>query len=140
MNNKVSLDVYMFFPRTAREAMEFYKGVFGGELTTTTRGSVDPEAPEDMKDLLIHATLDGGLVHLMGADNTATDMSPQDRISISLNGTSEDEETLRKVYDELAAGGKADHPLKKEFWGDTFGGLTDKFGISWLINIQAKKD
>jgi PhnB protein len=140
MKDSVSLNVYMFFPRNSREAMEFYKDVFGGELDTTTRGSVDPEAPEDMKELLIHANLEGGLVHLMGADNTDTEIGPQDRIAISLNGTSEDEETLRKVYDDLAVGGKADHPLKKEFWGDTFGGLTDKFGISWLINIQAKKD
>ncbi len=43
---KVSLDTYLFFERNCQEAMEFYKGVFGGELTTQTRGNVDPEAPE----------------------------------------------------------------------------------------------
>jgi PhnB protein len=137
MDDQVSLNVYLFFGGQCQEAMEFYKGVFGGELTTTTRGSVDKEAPDDMKNLLIHANLEGGLAHLMGSDWTESSISPQKRVSVSLNG--KNEELLRKVYDDLSAGGKADQPLKKEFWGDIFGGLTDKYGISWLVNIEAEK-
>lgn len=136
--DKTSLEIYLFFGRNCNEAMEFYKGIFGGELTTQTRGSVDPGAPEDMKELLSHANLEGGLVHLMGADNTDVDGKAQNRVGLSLVGT--DETKLRSVYDQLAAGGSADHPLKKEFWGDIFGGLTDKYGINWLVNISAKKE
>jgi PhnB protein len=138
MMDTIKLENYLFFPGKAQEAMDFYKGIFGGELATTTRGSVDPEAPEDMKDLLIHADLSGGMVHLMGADDTGTNLKSQGRISLSLNGAHSDEAVLRKVYDQLAEGGEADHPLQTEFWGDTFGGLTDKYGIRWLINIAAE--
>ncbi len=138
---KFDLNVYMFFGGQAREAMEFYHGIFGGELTLQTRGEVDPEAPEDMKDLLIHGDLTGGEIRLMGADNTdVAGNKPQSRLAISLNGTAADYDRLHKVYDALAAGGSADHPLKKEFWGDTFGGLTDKYGVNWLINIEADKE
>jgi len=130
---KVSLDTYLFFERNCQEAMEFYKGVFGGELTTQKRGDVDPEAPEDMKELLIHASLRGGEVNLMASDRTDAGTGPQSRVSISLSGS--DEDKLRKVYDDLSAGGTADYPLKKEFWGDIFGSLTDKFGINWMVSI-----
>ncbi len=138
--SQIDLNVYLFFPHTAREAMEFYKGVFGGELTMQTRGEVDPTAPADMKELLIHANLEGGEVHLMGSDDDDAKKASQfHRMAVSLNGHSDNEAKLRKIYDDLAVGGSADHPLKKEFWGDIFGGLTDKFGIRWLINIAAKQ-
>lgn len=48
----------------------------------------------------------------------------------------------------LIFGGQAEEAMQfyqavpggqKEFWGDTFGALTDKFGISWQINIEAPK-
>lgn len=132
------LNTYLYFGGQCAEAMEFYKSIFGVELTLQTRGSVDPNAPDDMKDLLIHAELSGGEVHLLAADNLdAGSNKPQYRISLTLNGS--DEPKLRKFYDSLAAGGSADHPLKKEFWGDTFGNLTDKYGISWMVNILAVK-
>lgn len=133
----VTLEVYLFFDRNCGEAMKFYQGVFGGELTTTTRGSVDPEAPEDMKDLLIHADLTGGLVHLMGSDSVGVGSDGQSRMAVSLSGG--DEERLRQVFDDLAAGGTVNHPLEKAFWGDTHGNVTDKFGISWMMTITAKK-
>ena len=87
--SQIDLNVYLFFERTAREAMEFYQGFFGGELTMQTRGQVDPSAPEAMKELLIHGNLEGGAVHLMAADNTDAGTSPQKRISVSLNGDDE---------------------------------------------------
>ncbi len=135
--DKTSLSVYLFFGGDCRAAMEFYKGIFGGELAVQTRGEVDDKAPAEMKDLVIHASLTGGTIDLMGSDWTEVDNKPQKRVSLSLVGS--DEPALRKTYDQLAAGGNADHPLKKEFWGDTFGGLTDRYGISWLVNISAKK-
>jgi PhnB protein len=136
MDSAIELNIYLHFDRTCHEAMKLYQSVFGGELTVQTRGEVDPKAPDDMKDLLIHANLEGGLVKLMGSDSTGIGNKPQRRIEVSLNGT--DEAKMRQIYDELAAGGTADQPLKKEFWGDIFGGLTDKYGIRWLINIAAK--
>jgi PhnB protein len=127
------IDAYLFFPGCAAEAMEFYQRVFGGTLTVVRRGEVDPSAIDAEQDLVINATLDAGEFYLRASDRDDATREPQARVAMSVIGT--DEARLRKVYDDLSAGGTQDNPLEKVFWGDIFGALTDKFGINWQVNI-----
>lgn len=129
-----SIDPYLFFPGNAEEAITFYQRVFGGELTVTRRGDVDPSAPEDMKNLVINASLVADGLTIRASDNTATSLDPQSRVELSIVG--KDEAQLRKVFDDLAAGGEVRTPLEKMFWGDLFGALTDQFGIGWQVDIE----
>jgi PhnB protein len=131
------LNPYIGFLDTARQAMEFYQSVFGGELTLSTFGdmhaSEDPaEQGKIMHGMLISPT---GLT-LMGAD-TPDSMSytPGDNFSVSLSGA--DTEELTGYWDKLSDGATITAPLTKAPWGDTFGMCTDKFGVSWLVNITA---
>ena len=48
-------------------------------------------------------------------------------------------ELLTKYFNGLSVGGKVDIPLAKQFWGDTFGMLTDKYGVHWMVNVTAQK-
>ena len=128
------IDAYFFFPRgSAAEAMEFYKEVFGGTLTIVRRGDVDPSATGPDKDLVINATLDTGEVQLRASDREDATPGPQTRVALTVIGN--DEAKLRKVYDDLSAGGSQDSPLERVFWGDIFGALTDRYGLNWQINI-----
>ena len=131
-----TLNPYLSFRDNAREAMNFYQSVFGGELTLSTFGefqaSEDPaEAEKIMHGML---TTTQGLV-LMGADTpNSMEFSSGSSISISLSG--EDEGELRGYYDKLSGGGgTVTMPLEKAPWGDTFGMCKDKFGVDWLVNI-----
>lgn len=58
-----------------------------------------------------------------------------DNISMSIAG--DDAEKLTEYFNKLSVGGKVDMPMAKQFWGDTFGMLTDKFGIHWMVNISS---
>lgn len=129
-----AIDPYLFFPGNAEEAITFYQQVFGGELTVTRRGDVDPSAPEDMKNLVINASLVADGLTIRASDNTDTSLDPQSRVELSIIG--KDEARLRKVFDDLAAGGEVRTPLEKMFWGDIFGALTDQFGIGWQVDIE----
>ena len=96
-------------------------------------------APEGISgDKIMHAVLDAANgITIMAAD-TATGMREfvaGTNISLSLSGDNEDE--LTGYYNALADGGKVESPLKKESWGDTFGMLTDKYGMHWMVNITA---
>ncbi len=129
------LNPYLSFRDNAREAMQFYQSVFGGELTSTTFGEF--QASDDLaeQDKIMHSMLstDGGLV-LMASDTPhGMDYTPGSTISISLSG--EDEDELRGYWDKLSAGGTAGMPLGPAPWGDTFGMCTDRYGVSWLVNI-----
>lgn len=133
---KVELAPYLFFQGNAKEAMEFYKSVFGGDLRIQTMDEVPSEAqmPEANPNDVMHARLDGGLVVLMASDSK--NASPKAaKIELSLSGS--DESQLREAFDKLAEGGKVNMPLSKMFWGDLFGQLSDKYDIDWMVNISA---
>lgn len=136
--SNVRLEPYLFFKGNCREAMEFYKNAFGGELFFQTLGEVPGDVPgkAEHPDYVMHAKLSGGLVTIMGSDSEQA--SPKAaKIELSLGGS--DETQLRKVFDALAEGGTVKTPLEKQFWGDIFGNLTDKFNIDWMANIEVPK-
>jgi PhnB protein len=66
------------------------------------------------------------------------EFKPGSNISISLSGDNEEE--LRGYWNKLSEGGTIGMPLEKAPWGDTFGMLTDKFGIGWMVNVAGKKE
>lgn len=133
------LHPYLNFKDNARQAMEFYQRAFGGELTVSTfkefNASQDPS--EDNK--VMHSMLEGeNGISFMAADTpNYMEFRPGTNFSMSLSGDNEAE--LRNYFEKLAAGGKINQPLTQAPWGDTFGMLTDQFGIDWMVNITAKK-
>ncbi len=138
--SEIKLDPYLFFSGNCVEAMEFYKNIFGGKLTLMKFGDMPTEGmenPDEMKDKIMHGFLDAGDVRLMSSDSR--EASPKaTKIELSLSG--EDEERLTSYYDALCDGGTVRQPLVKASWGDTFGMLTDKFGIDWMVNITVPKE
>lgn len=126
---------YLFFKGNAKEAMEFYKNVFGGELTVQTMGDAPKEAqmPGAKPTDVMHAHLTGQ-VNLMASDSSqASDKTA--KIELSLNGSSADEAQMREIFDKLSEGGNVKMPLTKMFWGDIYGQLTDKYNVDWMMNI-----
>ena len=133
------LNPYINFKGQAKEAMEFYKSVFGGKLELNTFKESGMPVEESEGDQIMHAMLiaDNGMT-LMASDTPShMEYKPGTNITISLSG--EDEAELSGYWDKLAFGANISQPLTKAPWGDTFGMLTDKFGIVWLVNITAKK-
>ena len=128
------LNPYLSFDGNAREAMEFYAGVFGAELQMHTFGEYGQEGP--LADKIMHAmfTAENGFT-LMGSDSPpGSEHSPGNNITISLSGDEDAE--LRDYWDKLSAGGSVAVPLEKQMWGDVFGMCTDRFGIPWMVNIS----
>jgi PhnB protein len=132
------LNPYLSFRDTAREAMEFYQSVFGGELTRSTFAELHASEDPAEADKIMHSMLEteGGLV-LMAADTpNSMEYSPVAGFSVSLSG--DDEAELRGYWGELSAGGTVTMPLERAPWGDTFGMCVDRFGISWMVNIAGQ--
>ncbi len=128
------LNPYLNFKDNARQAMEFYSSVFGGNLTVNTFGEFGaPGGPQ--ADKVMHAMLetDSGFT-LMASDlPPETEHEPGRNIAISLSGDDADE--LRGYWDRLTEGGAITMPLEKQMWGDEFGMCVDQFGIPWMVNI-----
>jgi len=132
------IEPYLFFPGSTKKAMEFYKELFGGELQITLRGDMDPSAPDAEKNQVINALLSSEHITFRASDRGDTNSDPQTRIELTINGS--DDVSLREVFNSLADGGAVDTALEKQFWGDIWGKVTDKFGITWQVNIEASKE
>lgn len=133
------LNPYLSFSDNARVAMEFYRSVFGGELTMMTFGEGGMAQDAGSKDLIMHSQLVSPSGYwLMGSDTPpGMERNPGSTISVSLSGGNDSDTELRGYWTKLAEGGTIGVPLEVAPWGDAFGMLVDRFGISWMVNIAA---
>jgi PhnB protein len=126
--------LYLLFPGTAREALEFYQGVFGGRVELNTYQ--DFSRTDGPGDAVAHGMLTDGLVTLFasdaGADEDAFSMTGG---MFALLGTA-DPATLTGWFDALSEGGRVLDPLVKRPWGATDGQVADRYGLRWLIGYE----
>jgi PhnB protein len=133
---ELKLSPYLNFNGNTAEAMKFYQSVLGGELSMQTFGDVNMARSPKEKDLILHARLTNPGFSLMASDASPEDQAQfGDNIHLSLMG--DDSKKLTDIFNKLAQNGNVDMPLAKQFWGDTFGMLTDKFNIHWMVNISS---
>lgn len=132
------LNPYLSFRDNARQAMEFYQSVFGGELTVSTFAELHASEDPAEQDKVMHASLvsPSGLTLMASDTPNSMEHVTQSNISISLSG--DDEPELRGYWDKLSDGGQVAMPLEKAPWGDLFGMCTDKFGTAWMVNVTGE--
>jgi PhnB protein len=135
-----SLNPYISFQNQAREAMEYYQSVFGGELVVSTFAEY-PGMVEDPAEnnLVMHAQLEtpDGFV-LMAAD-TPRRMTYSKPAGVSVSVSGDDEAALEGFYNKLVDGGTVVMPFDTPPWGGRFGMLTDRFGIDWMVALNAQQ-
>jgi PhnB protein len=132
------INAYLFFEDNCREAMNFYKECLGGELSIQAieETPVANQFPPEAQKKIMHAMLVGDGWGLMASDMMDPGFVRGNSISLALICTSSEE--IKTFFSKLSAGGQVTHPLKEEFWGSTFGQLTDKFGVEWMLNYDKK--
>ena len=125
---------YLMFRGQAREALDLYQSVFGGEVQAMTFADMGGMGlPEADHDLIMHAALSAPGVHIYLSDTPETMGEPHANGAMALAGS--DAETLRRWFDALAEHGTVDVPLEKAPWGDVYGQVKDRFGVDWMFNV-----
>lgn len=131
------LNPYLNFDGSARDAMEFYRDIFGGELTVNTYAEFG--APEGVDpDAVMHAMLETPSGFTLMAADTPPGMPVQPGSSMVISLTCDDPaegDDLRGYWERLSDGGEVQVPLERQMWGDDFGQCTDRFGIAWMVDI-----
>ncbi len=138
---------YLNFMGNTEAAFNFYRSVFGTEfLAPIDRMGSAPAMPgqpplsEHEKNLVLHVALPitGGHV-LMGTDmmeSMGHTLKMGNNVNLNLEPDTLAE--TERLFNALAQGGEVGMPLQQMFWGDTYGTLTDKFGIHWMFNCTEK--
>jgi len=134
----ISLTPYIHYVDNAAEALEFYKGIFGGEAKISKFGEFGTPDTDPSHDLIMHADFEFAGMRLFLSDSLPMGGVKQggENIELALSGSAEDEAELRKYFDALAVGGKIKEPFEKAPWGAMFGMLVDKYGVQWMVNVD----
>jgi PhnB protein len=135
-----ALAPHLSFRENARQAMEFYQSVFGGELAVTTWADIPMGgASEREGHLVLHSQLTvNDRMTLMASDSPASmPYNPGDTFTLSLSGGAGDDALLHAWWKQLTEGGTVVEPLVPAPWGATFGRVTDRFGTHWVFNITS---
>lgn len=141
-----SVNIYLNFSNQTEEAFLFYQSVFGGEFQDFTRFSDIPsqegmpELNEIDKNLIMHVTLPlFENFKLMGTDapeSMGFSVHKGNNFYISLHPDTKEE--ADRIFSALSLEGVVETPLQDMFWGAYYGAFSDKFGVQWMINVEAK--
>ncbi len=135
----MQLEPYLFFHGTCEEALNFYARCFGGEITVLSRfaGSpVEADVDESFRNKIMHASFVAGDLKFMASDGRPG-VPPDGEDDIALSVATTDEREGERVFAALAEGGTVTMALTDAFWGGRFGSLTDRFGVQWMVSINA---
>ncbi|MDK2125704.1 VOC family protein [Parachitinimonas caeni] len=128
---------YLIFNGRCAEAIEFYKKAVDAQILFQMQYKDAPDqahVPPGSGEKMMHVSFKIGESVLMAADGQEDAPAAMEGCSLSISvETTTDAD---RVFQALAAGGTITMPLTKTFWSEAFGMLVDKFGISWMINVE----
>ncbi len=135
MDETMQLNAYLHFNGQCEAAFKFYEQALGGKIAAMMRYDATPamgHVPAAMRDKVIHARVQIGDTIIMGSD------APPDRYSGAPRGfaLSLRAETVgegERAFRALSDGGQISMPIGKTFFAASFGMLTDRFGVPWMV-------
>ena len=133
------LNPYLSFKDNTREAMEFYRTVFGGKLDLSTFKDLHASQDPSEDNMIMHSVLEADNGITIMASDTPSRMEYRTGTNMSMSLSGDNEAELKAYFEKLSVGGMVTMPLEKAIWGDSFGMFTDKFGVQWLVNITGQK-
>ncbi len=130
---------YLNFEGNCKEAMKFYKDCLDAqlEIQTVEQSPMADQMPPEMKDFVLHARLEKGNMILMASDAKDKNMTRGDMLTLMVQCESEEE--TETYFAKLSEGGRVNMPLAKQFWGATYGQLTDRYGVLWAFNYEGRQ-
>ena len=135
----MQVQAYLNFDGRCEEALNFYRGALGAEVTALMRYKDGPEPcpsgmlPPGAENKVMHASFRVGETTLMASDCHSGGRPSFQGISLSL--TLPSAAAAERAFTALAEGGQVQMPLGKTFFAARFGMVADRFGVSWMIYV-----
>ena len=129
---------YLFFDGRCEEAIAFYRQALGAEVEMLMRFKDAPEpgmSPPGSADKVMHASLKIGGSMVLASDGQCGGKPSFQGFSLSL--TAADDAEADRLFTALADGGQVQMPLAKTFFSPRFGMTGDRFGVSWMVIVEA---
>jgi PhnB protein len=139
--NDITLTPYLHFHGNCEEALETYQKILDGTIEIVQRyDNPSMQAPDHYKNKILHAKFRFGNHDVYASDAFPSRESESAYSNIALSISLSNLEKAQKIYYLLSEGGRIGVPFAKQFWGDWHGNFIDRFGIQWMINVEAKSE
>lgn len=134
----MQIQTYLFFDGCCEEAINFYCNALDAKVDFMMRFSDGPpdQCPPGAENKIMHATLIIGESAVMASDGPSEN-NPEFK-GFSLSISTDDEQEAKDKFAALAEEGEITMPLEPTFWAPLFGMVTDKFGMSWMVNLNGE--
>ena len=137
----MKVQAYVTFGGRCEEALEFYKKSIGAEVTSLMRWKESPDegmkSPSGYEEKIMNASFRIGETELMADDGMGETHAEFKGMTLAIEVA--DDAEAKRVFAALGEGGNVTMPLMKTFWTSSFGMLTDRFGVPWMVNVAASK-
>lgn len=133
---------YLFFDGRCEEALEFYRGALDAEVAMLLRFKDSPDPPQPgmcppgSENKIMHASFRIGDTTVMASDGRCLGQPKFQGFALSLTAANESEADRR--FAALAEVGQVQMPPTKTFFSSRFGMVADRFGVSWMVIVEAR--
>jgi uncharacterized glyoxalase superfamily protein PhnB/uncharacterized protein YndB with AHSA1/START domain len=137
---RATVQPYLFFRGRCEEAIDYYKAKLDAEVLMQMRFKDNPEkpsadkVPRELDERIMHACVLIAGAELFMSDGMRSGPTDFDCVSLTLNLPTEAE--AHRIFNALAADGMITMPIGKTFFAQCFGGVTDRFGVQWMVIVQ----
>ena len=137
----MKVQAYVTFDGRCEEALDFYKKSIGAVVTGLMRWKdsqdKDMKGPPGYEEKIMNASFRIGETELMADDGMGEKRAEFKGMTLAIEVA--DDAEAKRVFTALGEGGSITMPLMKTFWTSSFGMLTDKFGVPWMVNVETSK-
>lgn len=130
---------HLNFDGRCDQAIAFYRTALDAELTHLVRYKdlpVDAELPKPSAELdakVCHAALRLGETTILLTDGRNLGKPTFHGMMLSLQVGNDAQ--AKQCYEALLNGGRAVMPLGRTFFSSSFGMVTDRFGVGWMVMV-----
>ena len=134
-----TLTPYLLFDGTCRQAMEFYKSCFGGELSLlkVKDSPAKEQMPAVQQEKVLNARLRSGNLDISASDWLMPNRTPVRGNTVCLYLSGGTYQELKARFERLSEGADVTDPLSDKFYG-TYGALNDRFGVRWMFQTNER--
>ena len=137
MPTTTQVQPYLFFEGRCQEALDFYRRAIGAQVTAIVRFKESPDPgmiQPGSEDKVMHASFRVGDTTIFASDGRCGGQASFQGVALSLTVANEPE--ADRLFGALVEGGQAIMPLTTTFFSPRFGMTTDRFGVTWMVNVM----
>jgi PhnB protein len=132
----VSAVVHLNFRGHARQALELYQSVFGGDLAVVTyREAHNVSAEAEAEQIMWGQVAADNGFRIMAYDVPSHTPWNAGENAFLVALQAETPEQISAYWGQLSDGAAVTAPLAPSQWSPLFGMLKDRFGINWVLSV-----